>query len=322
MRQASGPGLSAVLQDSRHLRAAQSARRTPWWLALLVTLVIFFVGAVVGVVRFVPPGTPSALTSALFFLPALVIPYGVRILLVWLWIARHEGRGFRTLGFPKGDAVLVLRGVVVGLVVLGAMVAVIAAFGGVTGRTAAPGFSGLPALAGALVVLVGWSVQSTTEEILYRGFALQALARHRVWIGVVASSLIFVFVHQTALANPLAAFNIFLAGAMFALYALREGGLWGACGLHAVFNWGQNSLFGFAVSGQEIPGGSLLALQTRDDPLLTGGGFGVEASLPGTVVLLGVIAILLALRNRDRSHTPTGSVDPTGPADPRGFVER
>ena len=239
------------------------------------------------------------------------MPYGVRILLVWLWVARYEGRGFRTLSFPKGDAVLALRGMAVGLVVTGAMVALVAAFGGETERTAQPGFSGVSALAGTLIMLVGWSVQSTTEEILYRGFALQALARYGVWIGIAGTAAIFVFVHQAALANPLAAFNLFLAGVMFALYVLREGGLWGACGLHAMSNWVQNSLFGFAVSGQEIPGGSLFALQTRGNPLLTGGDYGIEASLPGTVVVLAVIAILLALPNRDRNRTPTGSVGPT-----------
>lgn len=302
------PGLLAGLQDSRHLHAAESAgRRTAWWLALLVTLVVFFVGVVVGVVRFVPGGTPSALTTALFFLPALVVPYAVRILLVRLWVTRYERRGFRTLGFPRGDAVLVLRGLLVGLAVAGAMVAIIAAFGGVTARTAAPGFSGSSALGGAFVMLVGWSVQSTTEEVLYRGFALQALGRHRAWVGVVVTGAIFAFVHQSAFANPLAVVNLFLAGVMFALYALREGGLWGACGLHTVFNWAQNSLFGFAVSGQEVPGGSLLALQTRGSTLLTGGGFGIEASLPGTVVLLAVVATLLALRNR-------AGVTPPGPA--------
>jgi len=59
MRQASRPGRLAGLQDSQHLRAAETARRrTPWWLAVLVTLGIFFIGVVAGVVRFPPPDNP------------------------------------------------------------------------------------------------------------------------------------------------------------------------------------------------------------------------------------------------------------------------
>lgn len=300
-----------TLQDSDHMRAATIAkRRTPWWLALVVAFVIFILGAILAVVHLNMPRNPSALVTALFFVPTLIVAYGVRIVLIGLWVGKYERRPFRTLGFPAGDATLLLRGLAVGLLVSGSIVGVIAAFGGVTVQQAPAGATGLAAVGGAIVMFVGWSVQSSAEEIMYRGFLQQALGRWRAWLGVVLTAILFMVAHESALSNPLAAINIFLAGVMFGLYVLREGGLWGACGLHIVFNWAQNSLFGFSVSGQQVPGGSLLALQTRGSTLISGGDFGIEAGLAGTAVLTAVIVVLLFMRNRRVSSLPSSSPAP------------
>jgi len=88
-----------------------------------------------------------------------------------------------------------------------------------------------------------------------------------------------------------------LVGVFLAFYALREGSLWGICGLHAAWNWAQGSVFGFSVSGTGVPGGSLFNLQTNPaaSELLTGGVFGPEASLVVTVVLVGAVLVALFL---------------------------
>ncbi|MGQ0604896.1 MAG: CPBP family glutamic-type intramembrane protease [Anaerolineales bacterium] len=62
-------------------------------------------------------------------------------------------------------------------------------------------------------------------------------ARYRPWLGVLVSSALFGVLH---LLNPnvglLPFINLCLFGLFAALYALREGGLWGIAAQHAVWN--------------------------------------------------------------------------------------
>ena len=41
--------------------------------------------------------------------------------------------------------------------------------------------------------------------------------------------------------------NLSLFGAFLALYALAEGGLWGACAWHTCWNWTDGHLFGLPI---------------------------------------------------------------------------
>jgi hypothetical protein len=61
--------------------------------------------------------------------------------------------------------------------------------------------------------------------------------------------------------------------------------------LHAVWNWAQGNLFGFAVSGMEIESGTLVDLMEAGPDQITGGLFGPEGGLVVTLVL--VLSILL-----------------------------
>ena len=89
----------------------------------------------------------------------------------------------------------------------------------------------------------------------------------------------------------LASVNIFLASILFGLACLRTRRLAMPLGLHFMANWVQGSLFGFGVSGT-APAGLLAPTFAPDAPLwLTGGSFGLEASVPG--LLCVVVAIVL-----------------------------
>jgi membrane protease YdiL (CAAX protease family) len=67
---------------------------------------------------------------------------------------------------------------------------------------------------------------------------------------VIVSSLLFGLAHGL---NPhvtaLGVINLTLFGGFLALYALREGGLWGACAWHMAWNWTESDLFGLSGSG-------------------------------------------------------------------------
>lgn len=135
------------------------------------------------------------------------------------------------------------------------------------------------------------------EELLFRGFVFQRLISGLgVWP---AQFLIAVFFLLTHLNNPgmsggikvLASINIFLASILFGLAYLRTRSLAMPLGLHWMANWMQGGVLGFGVSGTESTG--LWKPVFGDAPVwLTGGQFGLEASLPG---LICVVLMLTAL---------------------------
>lgn len=134
------------------------------------------------------------------------------------------------------------------------------------------------------------------EELLFRGFVFQRLfAGLGQWS---AQLIIAVFFLLTHLNNPgmigavkvMASMNIFLASIVFGLAFIQTKSLAMPLGLHFMANFVQGGIFGFGVSGAEQSG--LFIPAFGEAPLwLTGGQFGLEASLPG----LFCVAITLLL---------------------------
>ena len=147
----------------------------------------------------------------------------------------------------------------------------------------------------ALLLLFG--VQSASEELIVRGYVLQNLMD--LWgkpAAVVVSSVLFALLHgANPGAQPFALLNILLIGLVFAISYLRTGGLWFAIGLHWAWNFSLGALFSLPVSGCAVEGLFL----TESRPVLhwlTGGDFGPEGGLAGTlaIALLAVVLTRLA----------------------------
>lgn len=145
-----------------------------------------------------------------------------------------------------------------------------------------------------LFLSIGWS-----EELLSRGYQLVNLKESLGnWRAALITSLFFAALHAF---NPGAHLNSFLgltlSGMLFAFCAFRSGRLWLPIGLHVGWNFFEGSVFGFPVSGLEVPG---LVKQAQNGPeVFTGGNFGPEAGLvliPALV--LGAALIYLATRRR------------------------
>ncbi len=272
--------------------ARRGRRLTPLWLVVVLTLVIWFLSIVVLGALLRDPDRSTALSSALAFVPALVAAYGLRVLLPWLWLRRYEGRGVATLGLQRERAVVrLLAGFAAGAGLFGIVVAVLAATGSLRPVAGPPALQGTAALGGVLLVLVAWLVQASGEEVLFRGFLLQGVGVRSLWVGVVVQAVLFAVAHQQALGSPVALFNLVLFAVFAALWALRQGSLWGVIGFHAAWNWVQGNIAGIAVSGNEAPGGTLVRLVPDGPAALSGGAFGVEGSLVVTAVLLAATAV-------------------------------
>jgi len=251
----------------------------------------------------------SAVLSGLYQTAALAVSFAGVYALLWLWLRRYERRPFRTLGLERdGVARKVVRGALVGVAMLGGAVGAMAAMGYAAVEDGGSSPRGVPALPGVLIALLGWVVQGPAEELVCRGWLLPVVAaRYRPWIGVAVSSAFFAALHAL---NPnltvVAALNLALYGVFAALYALREGGVWGIAAQHAAWNWAQGNLFGFEVSGIPPAGGALLDLaETGPDPI-TGGTFGPEGGLAISAVLVAGIAVLLVTGRDRRAHRSDG----------------
>jgi len=289
-------------------------RRT-WTIAAIVLGLVFMVAGEIGAyfpavaTGFVVPGGGDDGWPQMAY--QLGAAFGLTSLLVLLWAGLFERRGPSTLGLNAKGPMRFLRGYLIGLAFLAAVVGVIWGTGGYVVEGA--GAFGSAAVGAALlpigVLLLGFIIQGSTEEILFRGWLMQLIAsRHGLWIAVIANSALFALAHAGNIEPSKELFvglaNIVLFGLFISLYAVREGSLWGVCGWHAAWNWLLGLGFGLEVSGQVIDTVPLITDLTAAPGAawwLTGAAFGPEASLVSTAVLLaGTVVLMVRGRTRDQ----------------------
>src|SRR5947209_4154210 len=105
------------------------------------------------------------------FLAFLLLPFGLIGLLVLGWTRFVERRSSATIGLTRiGRAGGFLRGLAVGWAMTAAIVAAIWASGGVQAAGIAPAFGSPTALLDILLLLAGFTVQASVEEITFRGW--------------------------------------------------------------------------------------------------------------------------------------------------------
>lgn len=138
------------------------------------------------------------------------------------------------------------------------------------------------------------------EELLFRG-ALFRIVEEWLgsWISLAVSSLVFGLLH---LMNPTATLlgAIFIsaeAGILLAAAYMLTRRLWMSMGFHFAWNFTQSAVFSGTVSGgYALPG--LIKPDIDGPALLTGGVFGIEASVIAFVLCTatGVVLLIMAVR--------------------------
>ncbi len=210
-----------------------------------------------------------------------------------LLCVRLEGRPFSGLGFRPGWRWLFecLGGVLGGILFILATALVVRGLGGFHWeRTPGMGARQLLIATGPLLGV------AFNEELFARGYPFQRLVEGAgPWVGQLALAALFALMHwrNPGMHGPTKAWatlNIGLAAILLGFCYLRTGSLALPIGLHLGWNWAQGSLLGFGVSGTtEFKGAWTPVFHGRPE-WLTGGAFGLEASLP--CALLCGIAIL------------------------------
>lgn len=214
-----------------------------------------------------------------------------------------DRRPFGALGFPlepraaRDSAV----GFGIGGGLLGGAVLLLAVAG--TARWVADDGGAAEYAASLARALAIFTVAAAAEEVIFRGYAFQALVQGiGAWPAILLSSAVFAVGHGM---NPNVAWlglvNIFLAGIMLAVAYLRTRSLWFATALHMGWNWVMSALLDFPVSGAQFDTPLYSARETGAD-WWTGGAFGPEAGLAATLAIVAGTAWMM--------RTPLLSVSP------------
>ncbi len=191
-----------------------------------------------------------------------------------------------------GREALLGGGIGLGFILVSALL--VTAFGGYSFSWAGGGF--VSVVWSAVAVQFGAAV---TEELLFRGLALQAL--EKLWgsgAAIVITSLFFGVAHLGAPgANAWSGVAIALeAGVLLGAAFLWRRNIWFVVGLHFAWNTTQE-LLGIPVSGHTPEG--LFTVDVHGSALLNGGDFGLETSIVPVLIGVALAVSMLVLAHRD-----------------------
>jgi len=141
-----------------------------------------------------------------------------------------------------------------------------------------------------------------SEELVFRGFILgRLLTKTNRFLALMVSSAIFALFHiNNPEVSPLAVMNIFLGGLLLGITYTFNRNIWFGFMLHFSWNFAQGPVFGIPVSGLVLP--SIISSHIQGPELITGGQFGLEASLVQGILLL-ISCIGLWLLNTTENKT-------------------
>ena len=241
-------------------------------------------------------------TSTQGLLVLTLVPFGLLWLVVLGWVRFVERRPFTSIGLiGNRKARTFTTGVGIGVGSISLVVALIALAGGIHATGAPRAWATPSTLPGIALLLIGFAVQASVEELLFRGWLLSVLARKfNVLAAVIASSLLFALVHFTRGEPWLVNVNDFVFGLFACTWALRTRNILGVMGWHTGWNWLLAVGFGLPLTGLDVGIPALLVdLEPTGPGWLTGGAEGPEGSIV-TFVCFAVAAAGSVLIGRKR----------------------
>jgi len=243
-----------------------------------------------------PRGDPIGLPG----LHALLwIGFVPTLLLVLAWVRFVERRSLASIGLV-GPAPLktFAQGLAIGMGTIALVVSAIWAAGGLRATGWGLAWQSPQSLLQVALLLPGFMLQSSVEEVMFRGWMQSVLARKAgVAVAVVLVALVFTLLHFSPNQRWLVMLSSFLLSLFASAWALRTGNVWGVMGWHAGWNWLLATGFELPVTGidAQLPA-LLVALQPSGVDALTGGAEGPEGSYLCSVFFILAIARIGARR--------------------------
>ena len=214
-------------------------------------------------------------------------------LITWVFM-RIEREPFASLGWRINGrwGLDLLLGTLMGMGLIGLAAMVAVGSGAVV--IVRSGQSAMPMLWGALLFLgVGFF-----EEGIFRGYLFQRMTRGTGFaIAQAVFALFFAMAHwgnpgMSGATKVWASLDIGLAAVLLGFCWKRTGSLALPIGVHLGWNWAQGSLLGFGVSGTDAGGFFKPIFAAGKPEWLSGGAFGLEASMPDVIICaLAILAI-------------------------------
>lgn len=234
-------------------------------------------------------GTMLAIAAFFPFSHQIKSWISVGIVLAVSWVCLHfENETFASIGIALNTRFFIqlLMGMLIGVLLIAILALTINIFGGFFFiRNSQVGIGNL------FYGLIFFLQVSLVEELFFRGYIFQRTIRGLgKTVALLIFALFFVLAHW---ANPgmmgstklWASLNIGLASVLLGLAFIKTGSLALPIGIHLGWNWTQGCLLGFGVSGH-LEQGFWAPIFSNKPDWLTGGEFGLEASLAGTAMLL------------------------------------
>lgn len=133
-----------------------------------------------------------------------------------------------------------------------------------------------------------------SEEILFRGYMFQKFIElTNKYVALFVLSICFGLAH---LFNPhisaLSVINIILVGILFSICYIKTNSLWLPISIHFTWNFVQEVVFGFPVSGVKYFD-TFISFVSTGPEWITGGHFGPEGSIIVSVLLLAVSLLII-----------------------------
>ena len=279
------------------METTESGQRPLWrqivdfpLVAMLIGIAVFVLGVVLAGVltQFLIPRIPGLTFNMRLDLVALPI-----LILLYVFVIARLGEHPRN-DFRDSQALRrLLWGLVGGTIIFSVAVAIAAAMGIYR-------IVGIGSLNGLLPALIASALfPAVSEEMLFRGVLFRWIEEFGgSWAALLLTSCVFGAAHlMNPNASTIAAVGIaFEAGVMLGAAYMLTRSLWLPMGLHAAWNFTQGEIYDIPVSGTKVDG--MVDAQLSGPPLLSGNGFGLEASLIAIVVAtaFGLWLLWLAIR--------------------------
>ena len=144
--------------------------------------------------------------------------------------------------------------------------------------------------------------QSTSEELWCRGFMMYRINVHYpLWVGIVVNAVVFGALHSfNDGITILAMADLIICGLAYSLLCWYTGSIWTSFGIHTMWNFTQQFLFGLPNSGL-VSECSIFHLDAANgiSNLIYDYEFGVEGALPAVFIDLLIVVVILYLAKRN-----------------------
>jgi uncharacterized protein len=222
------------------------------------------------------------------------------------WVRWVEKRSLASAGLcGDGGLKKFLTGLAVGIAMMGAIVTAITLSGGYRVADLAPAFASPATLGWIALLLVGFVVQASVEEFVFRGWLFSIIMRRwNTTAAFILSSAAFTFVHFSPRATLLELVMTFIFAIFACAWMRRSNSIWGVMGWHVGWNWFGGTGFDVPITGMDT---GIPALVVKMVPVgsawLNGAGEGPEGSV-FTLALLTVasLSLLWLVRSRERNE--------------------